>query len=130
MEQQNVGRGGASGCARGTQPPLPFLSYRIEAAHICCLDGLQHAPPPSLDVPPPLCVQKKKVRKHRVLLPKGFDASLPGGGLPAPNPERWLPKWQRSEFKKKKITSAQRKNEVVKGSQVRGGRVKGCCWEC
>ena len=70
-------------------------------------------------------MQKKKQRKHKVLLPKGFDASLPGGGLPAPNPERWLPKWQRSEFKKKKITSAQRKNEVVKGSQVRG-RETGC----
>ena len=70
-------------------------------------------------------MQKKKQRKHKVLLPKGFDASLPGGGLPAPNPERWLPKWQRSEFKKKKITSAQRKNEVVKGSQVRG-RDTGC----
>jgi hypothetical protein len=52
------------------------------------------------------------------LLPKGYDPLLPGGGLPAPNPERWLPKWQRSEFKKKKITSAQRKSEVVKGSQV------------
>ena len=71
-------------------------------------------------------MQKKKQRKHKVLLPKGFDASLPGGGLPAPNPERWLPKWQRSEFKKKKITSAQRKNEVVKGSQVRGRTPH--CW--
>ena len=68
-----------------------------------------------------LCLtQKKKRRKHKVLLPKAYDASLPGGGLPPPNPERWLPKWQRSEFKKKKITSAQRKNEVVKGSQGAG----------
>ncbi|GAX79721.1 hypothetical protein CEUSTIGMA_g7162.t1 [Chlamydomonas eustigma] len=64
--------------------------------------------------------KKKKRRKRKIILPKGYDPSLPGGGLPPPNPERWLPKWQRSEFKKKKVTSAQRKLEVVKGSQGAG----------
>lgn len=32
-------------------------------------------------------------------LPKDFDPANPG---PMPNPERWLPKWQRSDFKKKR----------------------------
>ena len=44
--------------------------------------------------PPP-----KKKRKRKVRYPKGFDPANPG---PPPNPERWLPKWQRSDFKKKR----------------------------
>lgn len=64
--------------------------------------------------------KKKKPRKHKKVLPKGYNPELPGGGLPAPDPERWLPKWQRAEFKKRKTTSAQRKNEQVKGSQGAG----------
>lgn len=43
--------------------------------------------------------QEKKKRKRRVRYPKGFDPANPG---PLPNPERWLPKWQRSDFKKKR----------------------------
>lgn len=31
--------------------------------------------------------------------PKNFDPKNPG---PLPNPERWLPKWERKDFKKKK----------------------------
>ena len=41
----------------------------------------------------------KKKRKRKVRYPKGFDPANPG---PPPNPERWLPKWQRSDFKKKR----------------------------
>ena len=37
----------------------------------------------------------KKKRKRKVRYPKGFDPANPG---PPPNPERWLPKWQRSEL--------------------------------
>jgi hypothetical protein len=57
-----------------------------------------------------------------VLLPscQGYNPELPNGGLPPPDPERWLPKWQRSEFKKKKLKSAQREKAAVKGSQVGG----------
>jgi hypothetical protein len=51
---------------------------------------------------------------------QGYNPELPNGGLPAPDPERWLPKWQRSEFRKKKLKSAQREKAAVKGSQVRG----------
>lgn len=42
---------------------------------------------------------KKKQKKKHIRLPKNFDPSNPG---PLPNPERWLPKWQRKEFRKKK----------------------------
>lgn len=41
-------------------------------------------------------VKKKKKRKPRY--PKGFDPENPG---PPPDPERWLPKRERAEFKKK-----------------------------
>ena len=39
----------------------------------------------------------KKRNKSKINYPKGFDAANPG---PQPDPERWLPKWQRSRFKK------------------------------
>ncbi|CAL8460581.1 g110 [Coccomyxa elongata] len=59
--------------------------------------------------------RQKKKRKRRVRLPKGFDAANPG---PLPNPERWLPKWQRSDFKKKR--TRRKDKEAVKGSQGAG----------
>jgi len=43
--------------------------------------------------------QNKKKRKRKVRYPKDFDPANPG---PLPHPERWLPKWQRSDFKKKR----------------------------
>lgn len=42
---------------------------------------------------------KKRSRKKVVRLPKGFDPENPA---PPPDPERWLPKWQRSDFKRKR----------------------------
>lgn len=44
-------------------------------------------------------VREKKKRKQKPRLPKNFDPENPG---PKPDPERWLPKWQRSDFKKKR----------------------------
>lgn len=46
-------------------------------------------------------VEKKieKKKKKRIRYPKNFDKANPG---PAPNPERWLPKYERKEWKKKK----------------------------
>ncbi len=44
-------------------------------------------------------VRGKKKRKRKPRLPKNFDPENPG---PKPYPERWLPKWQRSDFKKKR----------------------------
>jgi signal recognition particle subunit SRP72 len=66
-------------------------------------------------------VKKKARRKRAPRFPKGYDPEQPGGGVPPPEPERWLPKWQRSDFKRRKATSAMRKaGEVVKGSQGAG----------
>lgn len=47
----------------------------------------------------------KKKRKRKPRLPKGLDPANPG---PPPDPERWLPKWQRSDFKRKRTTSRRR----------------------
>lgn len=44
-------------------------------------------------------VREKKKRKRKPRLPKNFDPENPG---PKPDPERWLPKWMRSDFKKKR----------------------------
>ena len=45
----------------------------------------------------------------RVRLPKGLDLENPG---PPPDPDRWLPKWQRSDFTKKKRNRQQRREKV------------------
>ncbi|CAL5219381.1 g1203 [Coccomyxa viridis] len=60
--------------------------------------------------------QAKKKRKRKVRHPKDFDPANPG---PMPHPERWLPKWQRSDFKKRRKTRKE-KQEGVKGSQGAG----------
>ena len=54
-------------------------------------------------------IPKKRV-KSKVRYPKDFDPSNPG---PMPDPERWLPKWQRSRFKK----YAKKKGINLKGAQ-------------
>ena len=45
----------------------------------------------------------------RVRLPKGLDLEHSG---PPPDPDRWLPKWQRSDFTKKKRNRQQRREKV------------------
>jgi len=66
-------------------------------------------------------VKKKRTHKKKPKLPKGFDPSLPNNGIPPPDPERWLPKWERSDFKrKKKKSSARDKDTKGGGAQVRG----------
>ena len=51
---------------------------------------------------------KKKNKKPRY--PKGFDPANPGQ---EPDPERWLPKWQRSKYKR----LAKKRGIVLKGAQ-------------
>lgn len=53
----------------------------------------------------------KKKSKHKPVLPKGFDPTNPG---PPPDPERWLPRRERSSFKPKK---KDKKKLDVRGSQ-------------
>lgn len=36
--------------------------------------------------------RKRKRSRRKPRLPQGYDPSLPNGGLPPPDPERWLPK--------------------------------------
>lgn len=50
---------------------------------------------------------QRKKRKRKQRLPKGFDPENPG---PMPDPERWLPKWQRSDFKRRR---GQRRRDKV-----------------
>lgn len=50
--------------------------------------------------------KRKKKRKPR--LPKDYNSSV------IPDPERWLPRWQRKGYRKKKD---RRVKEVMKGTQ-------------
>lgn len=51
-----------------------------------------------------------KKRNKKVKYPKGLDPKNPG---PEPDAERWLPKWQRSKYKK----IAKRLGKYIKGAQ-------------
>eukprot|EP01111_Echinosteliopsis_oligospora_P011898 TRINITY_DN4023_c0_g2_i2.p1 TRINITY_DN4023_c0_g2~~TRINITY_DN4023_c0_g2_i2.p1 ORF type:complete len:623 (+),score=218.60 TRINITY_DN4023_c0_g2_i2:105-1973(+) len=78
------------------------------------VDALELLPPPKVTKQAASAenkdVQKtekeKKKKKKKIRLPKNYDPKV------KPDPERWLPKWQRSYFKKK-----QKKNQIGKGSQ-------------
>jgi hypothetical protein len=50
-----------------------------------------------------------KKRNRKVKYPKGFDPRSPG---PEPDPERWLPKWQQSKYKR----LAKRRGIYLKGA--------------
>lgn len=53
-------------------------------------------------------IEKKKRRKRKGKLPKHYDASCD------PDPERWLPRHERSTFRKKKD---RRNKDIGKGTQ-------------
>lgn len=52
--------------------------------------------------------RKKKHKKRKTKLPKNCDTSIP------PDPERWLPKYERAGFRKKRDRRAK---DIIKGSQ-------------
>lgn len=52
--------------------------------------------------------KKKRNRKRKGILPKNYNADVP------PDPERWLPKYERSGFRKKRDRRAK---DIIKGSQ-------------
>lgn len=54
---------------------------------------------------------KKKKRKRKRILPKNYDPTVD------PDPERWLPKWQRSTTKKKSDKRKGTRDVVGKGTQ-------------
>lgn len=57
--------------------------------------------------------QNKKKKKKAVRYPKGYDPTNPG---PPPDPERWLPRWQRSTSKKG-ASRRKRDQQIVRGPQ-------------
>lgn len=57
---------------------------------------------------------KKRIKKKKIRYPKGFDLKKPG---PPPNPERWLPKYERKEFKKKKNFKSGRTQGAAVGKE-------------
>jgi len=61
--------------------------------------------------------KRKKKRKRKIRYPKGFDPENPSGH-PLPDPERWMPKWQRAEGKK--VRKRRKDKDVGKGSQGAG----------
>lgn len=66
-------------------------------------------------------IKPKKKRKRKPLYPKNFDPANPG---PPPDPERWLPKRERSSFRpKKKDKRAQ--HQQIRGAQGSISRDKG-----
>jgi len=67
------------------------------------------------EAPAEAAVKAKRKRKHKPRYPKGFDPENPG---PAPDPERWLPKRERAEFKKR---MRKRDKSMFRGPQ--GGMV-------
>jgi signal recognition particle subunit SRP72 len=70
---------------------------------------------------------KKAKKKRKPRLPKGYDPTQPNGGLPPPDPERWLPKWQRSDAKKKQ---RRRRDRQVRLGQGAGGVLGSPTWQC
>jgi signal recognition particle subunit SRP72 len=67
----------------------------------------------------------KKKKKRKIRYPKGFDPANPG---PPPDPERWLPKHERAEFKKrmkKKDKNLLRCPQGAVGATEDAFRVKG-----
>lgn len=59
--------------------------------------------------------KKKKKRKRKIRYPKDFDPDHPG---PLPDPERWLPKWQRAE--NRKLRKKKKDKDATRGSQGAG----------
>jgi SRP72 RNA-binding domain len=55
---------------------------------------------------------KKKSKKRKPRYPVGFDPANPG---PPPDPERWLAKWQRSDFKKPRKSRRTKVSLLVMG---------------
>lgn len=61
-------------------------------------------------------VREKKKRKQKPRLPKNFDPENPG---PKPDPERWLPKWQRSDFKKKRNRRREKASSILEQCAIK-----------
>ncbi|OEL36703.1 Signal recognition particle subunit SRP72 [Dichanthelium oligosanthes] len=92
--------------------PLPGLKgVNVEALEKT--SGARHVEGPQdmkVDVPEEVKKQKAKKRKRKPRYPKGFDPANPG---PPPDPERWLPRRERSSYRPKRKD----KRAQVRGAQ-------------
>ncbi|XP_017085049.2 LOW QUALITY PROTEIN: signal recognition particle subunit SRP72 [Drosophila eugracilis] len=84
----------------------------LEAANwVMSAKGGQEVCQPKIEPSPSTPVEKRKNhnRKRKGKLPKNYNAEV------APDPERWLPKYERTGFRKKR--GGARGKDVIKGSQ-------------
>ena len=63
----------------------------------------------------------KKRRKKKIIYPKGFDPENPSA-FPKPDPERWLPKRERSTYRKSKKEKRQGISRGPQGSSSGAGK--------
>ena len=92
--------------------PLPGLKG-VNVESLEKTSGARHVEGPQdmkVDVPEEVKKQKAKKRKRKPRYPKGFDPANPG---PPPDPERWLPRRERSSYRPKRKD----KRAQVRGSQ-------------
>lgn len=64
---------------------------------------------PSTPSSEPQKIRKRTLRKRKPKLPKNYNSEIP------PDPERWLPKYERSNYRRTKRD--RRAKDVIKGSQ-------------
>ena len=67
-------------------------------------------------------VRKKRRRKKKIIWPKGFDPENPSA-FPPPDPERWLPKRERSTYRKSKKDKRAGISRGPQGSATGAARV-------
>ena len=92
--------------------PLPGLKG-VNVESLEKTSGARHVEGPQdmkVDVPEEVKKQKAKKRKRKPRYPKGFDPANPG---PPPDPERWLPRRERSSYRPKRKD----KRAQVRGAQ-------------
>ncbi|CAL4953331.1 unnamed protein product [Urochloa decumbens] len=92
--------------------PLPGLKG-VDVESLEKTSGARHVEGPQdmkVDVPEEVKKQKAKKRKRKPRYPKGFDPANPG---PPPDPERWLPRRERSSYRPKRKD----KRAQVRGAQ-------------
>ncbi|XP_078440836.1 SRP72 RNA-binding domain-containing protein [Wolffia australiana] len=95
----------AAGYERRLRPLRGLPAVRVEELEKRRAKG--QAP---VAAPPEEKKKKMKKRKRKTRFPKGFDPANPG---PPPDPERWLPRRERSSYRPKKKD----KRHQVRGSQ-------------
>ena len=66
--------------------------------------------------------RKKRRRKKRIIYPKGFDPENPSA-FPLPDPERWLPKRERSNYRQRKKDKRAGISRGPQGSATGAARV-------